>query len=168
MIDARFGESSPFSVGVEEEVMILDAETLEQVPRVDVFLEKSGFHTELFASVVELKTGVCDSARQAADELTVLRREGAAIAEENGLRLCAAGTHPLSDPESQPIFELVRELGAVSRADMELTFNLGVGMVAVVPPDDVFRTHDVLRSHGVGSAEIGEIVPGHGQVVVTT
>jgi carboxylate-amine ligase len=108
VIDARFGESSPFSVGVEEEVMILDAETLEQVPRVHVFLEKNGFHTELFASVVELKTGVCDSARQAADELTVLRREGAAIAEQNGLRLCAAGTHPLSDPESQPIFELER------------------------------------------------------------
>jgi glutamate---cysteine ligase / carboxylate-amine ligase len=108
VIDAHFGESSPFSVGVEEELMILDARTLEQVPRVDAFLDDDGFHTELFASVVELKTGVCASAREAADELLALRERGAAIAERNGLRLCAAGSHPLTEPETQPIVELER------------------------------------------------------------
>ena len=37
-------------------------------------------------------------------------------------------------------------------------------MVAVVPPDDVFKAHDVLRSNGVGSVEIGEITEGDGSV----
>src|SRR5439155_5626887 len=70
--------------------------------------------------------------------------------------------------EVPAIFHEIQRLGDISDDEMARVFNLGVGMVAVVPPDDVFRTHDVLRSHGVGSAEIGEIVPGHGQVVVTT
>ena len=76
----------------------------------DAFLDASGggFHTELFASVVELKTGVCRSADEAAGELRRLRREGAEIADEHGLRLCAAATHPLSDPEEQAIVELDR------------------------------------------------------------
>jgi carboxylate-amine ligase len=103
VIEARFGESSPFSVGVEEELMILDADTLEQVPRVDTFLGEPGFHTELFAAVVELKTGVCGTAAEAAERLDELRRTGAGVAERNGLRLAAAGTHPLSVPEEQEI-----------------------------------------------------------------
>lgn len=103
MIEQRFGESPRFSVGVEEELMILDAETLEQVPRVDAFLGEPGFHTELFASVVELKTGVCTTAPEAAGELGELRRAGAAVAERNGLRLAAAGTHPVTIPEEQEI-----------------------------------------------------------------
>jgi hypothetical protein len=36
--------------------------------------------------------------------------------------------------------------------------------VAVVSPDDSLRAQDVLRSHGVASVEIGEIVPGEGGV----
>ena len=47
---------------------------------------------------------------------------------------------------------------------MAKVFNLGIGMVAVVRPVDAQRTHDVLRSHGVASIDIGEIVPGEGDV----
>lgn len=106
MIEQRFGESRPFSLGVEEELMIVDAGTLEQVPAVDVFVrDNGGFHAELFASVVEIKTGVCASAPEAAADLERLRRRGAEVAAANGLRLCAAGTHPVSDPEEQAIVE---------------------------------------------------------------
>jgi phosphoribosylformylglycinamidine cyclo-ligase len=52
----------------------------------------------------------------------------------------------------------------VSDDEMGRVFNLGIGMVAVVPPDQVMRAHDVLRSHGVGSVEIGEVVAGEGAV----
>ena len=116
MIEQRFGESSPWSVGVEEELMILDAETLAQVPRVDVFLSEPGFHTELFASVVELKTGICRSAPEAAEALRGLRGRGAEIAAANGLRLAAAGTHPLSVPEEQQIAPKERYRGFVEYA----------------------------------------------------
>jgi carboxylate-amine ligase len=117
VIEARWGESSPFSIGVEEEIMILDAESLEQVPRVDAFLAaRDGFHTELFASVLELKTGVCASALEAVDQLRALRRDGSDLAVRHGLRLCAAGTHPISDPEEQPIVELERYTAFVEYA----------------------------------------------------
>jgi phosphoribosylformylglycinamidine cyclo-ligase len=62
------------------------------------------------------------------------------------------------------IFDEIQRLGDVSDDEMARVFNLGVGMVAVVPPADVLRAQDVLRSHGVASVEIGEIVSGEGDV----
>ena len=43
-------------------------------------------------------------------------------------------------------------------------FNLGIGMVVVVPADDGYRALDVLRAHGHRPLEIGQIVPGQGLV----
>jgi glutamate---cysteine ligase / carboxylate-amine ligase len=110
LIEQHFGESPPFSVGVEEEVMILDAETLALAPAVNLLIEKSKevelpgrLKTELFASVVELNTDVCDSTQGAHEALRELRRAAARISKENGLRLAAAGSHPFSDPEEQEI-----------------------------------------------------------------
>jgi phosphoribosylformylglycinamidine cyclo-ligase len=64
------------------------------------------------------------------------------------------------------IFEEVQRLGEVSDDEMARVFNLGIGMVAVVPAADVLKAHDVLRSHGVASVEIGEVVDGSGQVTI--
>lgn len=90
--------------------MILDAETLALAPAVDLLIEKSQklelpgrLKTELFASVVELNTDVCDSIVGAHEALRELRRAAATICEESGLRLAAAGSHPFSDPEEQQI-----------------------------------------------------------------
>ena len=41
MIESHFGESAPQSVGIEEELMILDAETLLPADAVDVFVRES-------------------------------------------------------------------------------------------------------------------------------
>jgi carboxylate-amine ligase len=110
LIEQRFGTSSAFSVGVEEEVMILDAETLALSPSVELLIRASEkvelagrLKTELFASVVELNTDICDSVGGAHEALRQLRRTAARIAEENGLRIAAAGSHPFSDPEQQEI-----------------------------------------------------------------
>jgi carboxylate-amine ligase len=110
LIEQHFGESPPFSVGVEEEVMILDAETLALSPKVGLLISESEqlelpgtLKTELFASVVELNTDICESVAGAYEALRVLRREAARIAAENGLRIAAAGSHPFSDPEEQEI-----------------------------------------------------------------
>jgi phosphoribosylformylglycinamidine cyclo-ligase len=65
------------------------------------------------------------------------------------------------------IFTEIQRLGDVADEEMARVFNLGIGMVAVVPPDDVLRAHDVLRSHGVASVEVGEAVPGEGAVRLT-
>jgi glutamate---cysteine ligase / carboxylate-amine ligase len=110
LIEQRFGESSPYSVGVEEEVMILDAQTLALTPAVELLIGESEkltlpgrLKTELFASIVELNTDVCDSVAEACAALRELRLAAARIAEANGLRIAAAGTHPFSDPEEQQI-----------------------------------------------------------------
>jgi glutamate---cysteine ligase / carboxylate-amine ligase len=110
LIEQRFGASSPFSVGIEEEVMILDAETLALTPAVDLLIRESEkrelpgrLKTELFASIVELNTDICDSVADAHAALDELRHAAAEIAEEHGLRIAAAGTHPFSDPEQQQI-----------------------------------------------------------------
>ena len=110
MIEQNFGGSAALSVGVEEEVMILDAETLALAPKVELLISESEkldlpgrLKTELFASVVELNTDICDSVAGAHEALRLLRREAARIAEHNGLRIAAAGSHPFSDPEQQEI-----------------------------------------------------------------
>ena len=77
--------------------MILDAESLALAPEVEVLIGESEklelpgrLKTELFASVVELNTDICDSVGGAHEALSELRRAAARIAEENRLRIAAA------------------------------------------------------------------------------
>jgi phosphoribosylformylglycinamidine cyclo-ligase len=67
----------------------------------------------------------------------------------------------------QPIFELIADTGGLARADLELTFNLGVGMIAVVPGDRVDDAFAVARSRGVPAWRLGEIRPGTGEVTLS-
>jgi carboxylate-amine ligase len=110
VIEQHFGESPAFSVGIEEEVMIVDSETLALAPAVELLIRESErldlpgrLKTELFASVVELNTDACESVAGAGTALRKLRTAAARIAADNGLRIAAAGTHPFSDPEEQQI-----------------------------------------------------------------
>jgi phosphoribosylformylglycinamidine cyclo-ligase len=56
-----------------------------------------------------------------------------------------------------PIFDVVRRVGAVSQDDLESTLNCGVGMVALVPPDDVDRAVATLDRFGVHAWAAGEV-----------
>jgi phosphoribosylformylglycinamidine cyclo-ligase len=56
-----------------------------------------------------------------------------------------------------PVFKLIASRGRVARQEMERTFNMGVGMVAVVPPDDVDRAMAVLTAKHVPSWVLGEV-----------
>jgi glutamate---cysteine ligase / carboxylate-amine ligase len=103
VIPHAFGRSSPWSVGVEEELFVLDAETLEPVPVPSAVLDGGRFKAELFASVLELNTGICADAREAGRELAGLRAEAKRRAAEAGLSLAAAGTWPTAVSEEQPI-----------------------------------------------------------------
>jgi phosphoribosylformylglycinamidine cyclo-ligase len=57
----------------------------------------------------------------------------------------------------QPIFELIREIGDVPRAELELTFNLGVGMVAVVPADRTPDALALLAARSVPAWQLGAV-----------
>ncbi|MDT7745963.1 MAG: phosphoribosylformylglycinamidine cyclo-ligase, partial [Actinomycetota bacterium] len=56
-----------------------------------------------------------------------------------------------------PVFKLIAGRGRVERAEMETTFNMGVGMVAIVPPEDVDRALAVLTAKHVPAWVLGEI-----------
>lgn len=66
--------------------------------------------------------------------------------------------------EPPRIFGEIQRLGAVDDEEMAKVFNLGIGMIVVVPGDDAFRALDVLRAAGQRAVEIGTIVPGSGTV----
>jgi phosphoribosylformylglycinamidine cyclo-ligase len=57
----------------------------------------------------------------------------------------------------QPVFDLIAARGQVSAAEMERTFNLGVGMVAVVPPESVDAAVGLLAERGVDAWVAGEL-----------
>ncbi|HEY7596367.1 MAG TPA: AIR synthase-related protein, partial [Actinophytocola sp.] len=58
-----------------------------------------------------------------------------------------------------PVFSLIAQRGRVERHEMERTFNMGVGMVAVVAPEDVDRALAVLTARHVPAWILGEISP---------
>jgi carboxylate-amine ligase len=94
---SRFGSAPPWSLGVEEELMLVDAETLE--PARDGFSRVFGEATErikpeLFESFVEITTTVVETPEQIEAELRVLRHEAAERANEHGLAVLATGSHP--------------------------------------------------------------------------
>jgi carboxylate-amine ligase len=128
VIESHFGESPRFSLGVEEEVMILDADTLMPAAAVDVLLREAeglslpgSMKTELHASVVELNTGVCETVEEAIETLRVVRTAAHEIAGAHGLRIAAAGAHPLAPLESLPVMpeprylEMLQQVGYPAR-----------------------------------------------------
>ena len=68
--------------------------------------------------------------------------------------------------EVPEIFNQIQAAGDVSADEMAKVFNLGIGMIAVVAPRDVFRAHDLLRDAGHDSVDIGEVVDGDGRVLL--
>ncbi|MBL1065987.1 phosphoribosylformylglycinamidine cyclo-ligase [Streptomyces sp. 7-21] len=58
-----------------------------------------------------------------------------------------------------PVFSLVGEVGGVARDELERTFNMGVGMVAVVPAGAADAALAVLSERGVPAWAAGEIRP---------
>ncbi|RRO82427.1 phosphoribosylformylglycinamidine cyclo-ligase [Corynebacterium bovis] len=56
-----------------------------------------------------------------------------------------------------PVFRTIATLGRVSREEMEKTFNMGVGMVAVVAEDDAERAEAMLTARHVDCWRLGEV-----------
>ncbi|HWK26902.1 MAG TPA: carboxylate-amine ligase [Solirubrobacter sp.] len=155
----RFGSGPPFTVGVEEEYMLLDPGTFDLAPRVESLLraerERGGpflelMAPELFESLVEFHTPVCADVAGAARELRGLRAHALAAAAEQGLALGSAGTHPFSRFETQNVTVreryrlIVEELQYAARR--ELIFGLHVH-VGVDDPDRAIGIVNALRAH---------------------
>ncbi|MDQ2629838.1 MAG: YbdK family carboxylate-amine ligase [Actinomycetota bacterium] len=91
----KFGCSAPLTIGVEEELLLVDADCglVAEGERVMEQIDpghRGAVSTEIFATQIEMKTGVCHDAGQAVKELTEVRRAIAAI----GARLMGSGLYP--------------------------------------------------------------------------
>ena len=70
----------------------------------------------------------------------------------------------LSTWEAPPIFGFLERTGQVSQAEMLRTFNMGIGYVIVVSPDDAQRALHVLNQGGEAAFQIGTVISGEQQV----
>ena len=157
VLDHKFGSGDPFTLGVEEEYMLLDPETWDLVQHIDSVLaavehgEHEGrLHAELMQSVLEVTTPVCRTAADVKDALCQLRGYVADIARDEGCRFGSAGTHPFSLFERQRItardryHNLVDQLQYIARR--ELIFGLHIH-VAVDDPEKAIKVTSALLLH---------------------
>jgi glutamate---cysteine ligase / carboxylate-amine ligase len=153
MLDHSFN-GPPFTIGIEEELMLLDPGDLSLAQGIEGILEAvppaldGQVKPELMQSVLEIATKPCQTVGEAGDELRKLRRTVAAIAEEQGMGVAASGTHPFARWEDQKIVkrrryeELIGELGFIAR--QELIFGTHVH-VAIDGPDRAIYVADGIR-----------------------
>jgi carboxylate-amine ligase len=153
MLDHRFN-GPPFTIGIEEELMLLDPGDLSLAQAIESILagvppDREGqVKPELMQSVLEIATRPCQTVGEAGTELRTLRRMLRDIAAERGLRVAASGTHPFAMWEDQKIvdrpryLELIEELGFIAR--QELIFGTHVH-VAVDGPDRAIYVADGIR-----------------------
>jgi carboxylate-amine ligase len=145
VLDHKFGQGPSYTLGVEEEYMLLDGESFDLVQRIDTVLaafvgheEEARMKPELMQSTLEVATPVCRNAGEAGRALRRLRTAVRDIAADNGLRVGSAGTHPFSLFERQRITARDRYRALVDQmqyvARRELIFGLHVH-VAVDDPD---------------------------------
>ncbi len=157
MLDHKFGASDPYTLGVEEEYMLLDGETFDLVQHIDTVLAAIAGHeletqinAELMQSVLEIATPVCRTPADIDAELRKLRSYVASIAREKSLRVGSAGTHPFSLFERQRITARDRYRNLVDQmqylARRELIFGLHVH-VAVDDPEKAVQVVNGLLVH---------------------
>ena len=118
------------SLGIEEELMILDAESLELASAIEQMLEAADseeIKPELMESVLEIATKPCRDTTEAGAQLRGLRGRVRALAAERGLAIGSAGTHPFALWEDQRIVarpryrDLISALRFVARQELILS-----------------------------------------------
>ena len=157
VLDHAFGQSEPYTLGVEEEYMLLDGQSFDLVQHIDTVLAaisghelETNINAELMQSVLEIATPVCRTAGDVDRELRRLRAYVAGIASEDQLRVGSAGTHPFSLFERQRITardryrHLIDQMQYVARR--ELIFGLHIH-VAVDDPEKAIQVVNGLLAH---------------------
>src|SRR5947199_4350927 len=92
-VEHRFGRR-PFTIGIEEEQMILDAESLELVSAIETLLEpapEGEIKPELMESVLEVSTEPCAHTVHACEQLRALRKQVTQTPASKNLAIGAAG-----------------------------------------------------------------------------
>jgi glutamate---cysteine ligase / carboxylate-amine ligase len=152
VLDHAFGQSDPYTLGVEEEYMLLDGETFDLVQHIDTVLAAVAGHElepvinpELMQSVLEIATPVCHTPTEVADQLRRIRAYVIDVAREQGMRVGSAGTHPFSLFERQRITAKDRYRALVDQMQYVARRELIFGMHIHVAVDDAEKAIQVVN-----------------------
>jgi glutamate---cysteine ligase / carboxylate-amine ligase len=143
-----------YSVGIEEELMILDSSSLDLTNAIESMLgddPPSGeIKPEFLESVLEIATAPCANVPAVGAELKSLRGLVRDRAAARSLKIGAAGTHPFARWEDQRVVSddryrgLIRSLGFVARQEVVFGMHVHVGMA---DPEEAIYVANSLRLH---------------------
>jgi carboxylate-amine ligase len=155
-VEHRFTGPS-YTLGIEEELMIVDRETLDLTNAIEGLLGaladvpvEGHVQPELMESVCEIATTPCQNVREAGFQLRALRRTVGSMAAERGLAIGSAGTHPFAMWEDQRIVsrpryrDLVAGLQFVARQEIIFGIHVHVGLD---DPDKAVHVANGMRVH---------------------
>lgn len=133
-------KSKLFTLGIEEEFQIVDPVSRDLKSHIEEILEegkiilRENIKPEMHQSVVEVGTDICQNVQDARREVSKLRKTLSGLAQNNGLRIAAAGTHPFARWDAQKItdhvryHEIVEDMQQVARANLIFGLHVHVGM----------------------------------------
>jgi glutamate---cysteine ligase / carboxylate-amine ligase len=146
-----------YTLGIEEELMIVDAETLDLTNSIEEMLkdlQEAGtagdVKPELMESVCEIATAPCRDAHEAGEQLTELRSMVQDVAAKRDWAIGAAGTHPFALWEDQRIVkrpryrDLINGLQFVARQELIFGIHVHVGLD---DPDKAIHVVNGMRVH---------------------
>lgn len=129
-----------FTIGVEEEYMILDPDTRELRSHQQRIVQKAQeimnekVKAEMHQAVVEVGTDICSDIWEVQNDVMNMRRTVSGIAGDLGFGIGASGTHPFSHWERQLItdnaryHEIVNEMQEAARSNLIFGLHVHVGM----------------------------------------
>ncbi len=134
-------DEPPFTIGIEEEYLLVDRETRDLAVNVPEALMvecqrrlESQVSPEFLQSQIEVGTQVCGTVKQAAQELGRMRKCVAEVASEHGLAPIAASTHPFAAWDRQKHTDkerynaIARDMQAVARRLVICGMHVHVGL----------------------------------------
>jgi glutamate---cysteine ligase / carboxylate-amine ligase len=152
-----FAAATDFTVGIEEEFALLDARTLDLVPRFEELRDEAAaadqllseaIAGELISSEIEIRSGRGEDLADALSRQRELRQRLFALAASHRIALGATGTHPWADYRTQPNIDtehyrrVVEGLQYVARRNNTFSVHVHVG---VRDADRAVRVCDRLR-----------------------
>jgi glutamate---cysteine ligase / carboxylate-amine ligase len=145
--------NSGYTLGVEEELSVVDATTGELVPKIEEIMSRlpgelgEFVSYELFQSVLEIKTPICATVAEAEKHLREMRGRVGSWAAACGASLASVGTHPFSRYRDQKVTDQERYKTVIRTlrwiAQREVIFGQHVH-VAVPGPEEAIIAHNRL------------------------
>lgn len=98
--ETEFQSNGVLTLGIEIELQLIDAESLDLTPRAEEILAAAralpAVKPELYFMTIEINTGICKTVRDVETDLTATLDALQAIAEARGIRLATTGAHPFA------------------------------------------------------------------------